>query len=320
MHFINSKLEPYFEYCFTSIQNKLFRIVQSPVATILMLHRVEKRRHSNIPCFNSLIISPEFLENTIQWYMKNNYSFISISELLEELNIPKKSKNGKKIVISVDDGYKDTYENAFPIFMKYNVPFIFYVSSAFPNKKIPLWWNYLNDLITNNTRLVLKNGLILSCDTIEKKQKIYIYLSKEILKMGDNLTDSFNFLFNETITEVIEKYEHMLIDWQDIQDMSKNTICSVGAHTTNHLGLRYCDYKFLLKDIIENKVKIESVINKAVEHFAYPYGTHFSVGRRDHKIAQNAGFRTAVVAYSSDVFPYHRNELYCLPRVMLHEW
>jgi len=313
------KIESYIEYGYTVLENNLISIIQKPIATIMMLHHVNETSIYRINCLKDNSITPDFLENTIKWLLDKKFEFVSISDLEHALNNNLWDGNGRKLVISIDDGYKDTYDKAFPIFEKYKIPFIFYVSSAFPDKTVLLWWKYLNDIISLNDKIQLNNGNVLLCDTYEKKQKVYISLSKKILRMGNNINNDFNKLFKNSIEEIIEKYKELLIDWQSIKEMSMSEFCSIGAHSTNHIGLRYCDSEYVMADIIKNKRKIEEIIGKDVRHFAYPFGTHFSVGRRDYKLAIKAGFATATATYSSDVFPYHKNNLYCLPRKMLHE-
>lgn len=39
------------------------------------------------------------------------------------------------MVFTMDDGYKDNYTNALPIFKKYNVPYTIFVTTNFPDRQ-----------------------------------------------------------------------------------------------------------------------------------------------------------------------------------------
>jgi peptidoglycan/xylan/chitin deacetylase (PgdA/CDA1 family) len=99
--------------------------------------------------------------------------------------------------------------------------------------------------------------------------------------------------------------------------MNKHSLCTIGAHTYEHFGLRFSNEEIVRKDIKRNKDQLESILNNTVEHFAFPYGTHYSVGNREYQIAHQAGFKTAVVTFSSPIYNYHANKLYSLPRINL---
>ena len=101
----------------------------SGMATILTLHRIyhmdKNRLPVNRPCApEGLKISPEFLEKFIIDCKSKGYDFISLDELF--LILKNKQKVSKKIIFTIDDGYKDNYTHAYPIFKKYKVPFTIY--------------------------------------------------------------------------------------------------------------------------------------------------------------------------------------------------
>ena len=110
-------------------------------------------------------VSPLFLEKFIIELKSKGYEFISLDRLYEIL------KNGEKvekqIVFTLDDGYEDNYKIAYPIFKKYNVPFAVYITTSFPEKKAILWWYILEDLIIENSEIILFDGLKYICKTEE---------------------------------------------------------------------------------------------------------------------------------------------------------
>lgn len=77
-------------------------------------------------------------ENQMQ-YLSKVYSPISLERMAQHI------RNGtslpsKAIVITFDDGYRDNYENAYPILKKYQIPATFFLTTGFVGTgEIPRW-------------------------------------------------------------------------------------------------------------------------------------------------------------------------------------
>lgn len=88
---------------------------------ILMYHMVSS--HIKNTKFNGLRVEPIEFEKQIKYLVDNNWTFFTISELIEKKdNLPYKS-----VAITFDDGYEDNFTNAFPILKKYNVKATIYI-------------------------------------------------------------------------------------------------------------------------------------------------------------------------------------------------
>ena len=105
-----------------------------------MLHRVVEHR-SDKPSQRVLEVSPEWLEQRILEYKKKGYTFVSIDAL---------PKQGHWVCITLDDGYRDNYTLAYPIFKRLGVPFTVYVTTGFIDNKMPMWW-YPNERLGIST-------------------------------------------------------------------------------------------------------------------------------------------------------------------------
>ena len=128
--------------------NSFINAYFSGIGTIFMLHRVYPFEDGKLLPNENMKVSPLFLERFIIEFKSLGYEFISINELYEIL---KNNRNVKKqIVFTLDDGYKDNYVIAYPIFKKYNIPFTIYLSTSFPEKSAVLWWYVLEELIIKN--------------------------------------------------------------------------------------------------------------------------------------------------------------------------
>lgn len=88
---------------------------------ILMYHMISS--HKKNAKFNGLRVEPIEFEKQIKYLVENNWTFFTMSQLIEKKdNLPKKS-----IAITFDDGYEDNFTNAFPILKKYNAKATIYI-------------------------------------------------------------------------------------------------------------------------------------------------------------------------------------------------
>jgi len=75
-----------------------------------------------------LTVSTEEFESQIKYLTENDYQFITLGELYE--NIEKKKVPKKAAVLTFDDGYDDNFNEAFPILKKYNARGTFFIISS----------------------------------------------------------------------------------------------------------------------------------------------------------------------------------------------
>ena len=122
------------------IKRKIHNLLHPKVGEIWMLHRVVEHR-SDKPSQRVLEVSPEWLEQRILEYKKKGYTFVSIDAL---------PKQGHWVCITLDDGYRDNYTLAYPIFKRLGVPFTVYVTTGFIDNKMPMWW-YPNERLGIST-------------------------------------------------------------------------------------------------------------------------------------------------------------------------
>ena len=78
--------------------------------------------------------------DTFEWQLNKLRSDWHVIQLKDYLGILKDGKSLKKVVvITIDDGYCDFFDIAFPILKKFNLPATFFPTVEFVNRKIWLW-------------------------------------------------------------------------------------------------------------------------------------------------------------------------------------
>jgi len=102
--------------------------------TVLAYHKVNNSDK------NALSVSVENFEKQMEYLRVNGYHVISHEELLNK--IKKSTEIDKKtVVITFDDGHKDNYGFAYPIFKKYGYTATIFLSISFIGKENFLSWD-----------------------------------------------------------------------------------------------------------------------------------------------------------------------------------
>lgn len=298
-----------------------FSLVQryfSGVATILMLHRVAQFEHNKLFPNESMKVSPEFLDKFISRLRDSGHSFISLDELFEILK--KGSKAKKCIVFTLDDGYKDNYTTAYPVFRDHNVPFAIYVTTSFPEYSAILWWYALEEIILKNKEVIFNNTKY-ACEDFQQKNELFLKIRNVILSYvaQSSAKNEIENFFHAYAVDWASLAKKLAMTWDNIIELSRDPLCTIAGHTENHYSLNRLSESGVRDEIVGANKLIESKINRKVEHFAYPFGSRDEIGKREFDIVKTLGIKTATTTRCGNIFLEHKNYLESLPRVMLAE-
>jgi len=290
----------------------------SGIATIFMLHRVDKIDKNKIHANENMKISPEFLEKFILEAKQYGYEFISLDELQQLLSGNKNTR--KKLVITMDDGYVDNFTQAYPIFKKLQIPFTVYITTSFPEQNAILWWYVLEDLLHAHSHIELSDGSHYTYSNADEKNKTFLKIRKKILNLDQtDLLNNLNQLFSKYKVDWNEKTQELAMSWEQIKLLSQSSLTTIGGHTKNHYAFNKISHELILQEITDANALIHQQTGKIVEHFAFPFGSIHEVEQKQIELVKTFDFKTAVTTRRGNIFKQHKDYLYCLPRVMLTE-
>ena len=291
---------------------------------VFMFHHVRKLENRSFSPNYHLNVTPEFLDKMITSLKNKGHEFITMDDVALRLQHPKQYENAPPFAaLTLDDGYRDNAENAVPVFQKHNVPYMIYVATGITERESMLWWEDLEHVIAarNNMHVDLPDGRIeFDLSTTSKKQTAYKQLVNHLLADVDEREQ-------RKIVASIAKYndfdqrahaDREIMDWRDINELIKDPLCSIGAHTINHYILSKLSEEDALFEMRQSLKVLEQEIGYAPEHFAYPYGMKFAAGKREFELAKKIGFKTAVTTRHGVIFPEHKDHMTALPRVSVN--
>lgn len=100
----------------------------------------------------------------------------------------------------------------------------------------------------------------------------------------------------------------------NVNEMSESPLCTVGAHTVNHIMTRFASQETLEQELKESKLFLENILKKEVCHFAFPYGSPRACSYFDLKYIKSCGYKSAVTTFQYHVGKRFKNWKYLLPR------
>jgi peptidoglycan/xylan/chitin deacetylase (PgdA/CDA1 family) len=122
---------------------------------------------------DKMTVTGSAFEEQMKFLKDRGYHVITLNQLFDfldfKIQIPKKS-----VVITIDDGWRSTYEIAYPILKKYGYPATLFVYTALiTGSKQTLNWDLINEMADN--------GIDLQCHT-RTHRKLTALASKESFK------------------------------------------------------------------------------------------------------------------------------------------
>ena len=296
-----------------SIQN-----YYSGVATIFMLHRVGENDPDKLPANENMKVSRTFLDSFIKLLLKKGYEIVSLDQLYDILLAKKSVTN--KVVFTFDDGYKDNLTLALPIFEKYNIPFTVYVTTSFPDRRAILWWYALEDILLNHKTIELSDGSLYQCGDLIEKQKAFLTIRDKILKLNQaNLANLLEDLFSSYKVDWHAYSDKLALSWEEIITLANHDLVTIAGHTVNHYAFNQLTADQINHEVLSANERLESKINKKIEHFAYPFGSENEVGETEYTTVKNLKLKTVTTTRRGNIHLQHATHLYALPRIMLTE-
>jgi peptidoglycan/xylan/chitin deacetylase (PgdA/CDA1 family) len=107
----------------------------------------------------------------------------------------------------------------------------------------------------------------------------------------------------------------LTLNWDEISQLSREPLTTIGAHTINHYNLCNLTDKQSFNEISESKKIIETKINQKVNHFSYPLG---KFGIREIEFVKRSSFSTATTTKNANIFINHNDHLLALPRISIN--
>ncbi len=267
-----------------------FRWANRGSLCVLMYHRFSRNAETD------KISAAEFTAHLD--YLSRRANVLSLSETVETL------KNGDSlplnaVVITIDDGYADSFDIAFPLLQKFQMPATIYAVTDFLDGKCWLWTDLmryvLSETTMENVRLEFSAGGIIKTKLNGKQSR-----SETANRINALLKKMPNESKNSKIEEIARDLKVEIsatptddfspVSWEQAIEMDAGRV-QIESHTVTHPILTNISQNELDDELRESKKRLETKLNKEIKHFCYPNG---NLNEAVRKSVENAGYESAV--------------------------
>ena len=265
------------------------RAPEAASRAILMYHRIgpAEPRHLTIP-------SKEFLEH-LHLIRSLGYRVCDLAELaLDE------ESAGRRVAITVDDGYEDALTVASPILEELGCPATFFVVAASVMDGGAFWWDIVDHTLLRadlpaSIRVPFRDGpedlpMESADNRLRARDRLFSALYLADLNERQAILDALVRLVAER-----RRLSSALLDRDQVVELARKPGMRIGSHTLNHLWLPTQTTGRCLQELTRSKSLLENLLGQPVRALSYPFG---GTAAFLQPLAAHAGYDVAVTTES----------------------
>lgn len=254
---------------------------------ILLYHRIKDGEAS---LFGSTSISVFSRQMAM---LSRHFRVFPLEELVQRA--ASKDVPPRAIAITFDDGYRDNYQNAFPILKQLSLPATIFLATGPLDSNRPLWHDRVFDALERTrAEWVSIDGERYPLRTLSDRRAALNAFRRYL--RGHTLRD-WDLWIERLLSELGTLHEGHLhsekLRWQEVEEMSKDGI-TFGAHTVTHPILTRMPLDQAAEEIRISKEAIEKRLGTPVRLFAYPNGGRDDFDESIKQLLKKTGFLCAV--------------------------
>lgn len=230
-------------------------------------------------------------------YIVKQFKPISIDEFYNRyIN---NSWQGKEILLTFDDGYRNMLTTGLPMLEKYDVPFALFLTTD----------NISYDLLfpTTINRIVnLASSAATDEETCLRTSKILKTLPiKTVEKVCDELQ---NQIPSEEYKSLRRKYASVNpLTWDEVKIIAESQLCTIGSHCVNHICCHNRQpFEEVKRQFSQSKSEIEKRLGISCDYLSYPNGNYTP---EVINLAEECGYKMAFSTRYEPIIGMDKNKM-----------
>ena len=237
-----------------------------------------------------------------------DHEVISVDEHIRRLasdEAPERST----VVVTVDDGYRDFFDVAFPVFERFGIPVTVFVATDFVDGGW-LWWDRLRYSLFNTP------ARHLSVSVDGARFDVSLGAEDERAAAWNKIADRCRFLPNDAKFSILAEVEragrlhvpespppeYSAFTWAEVGVMAAHGV-SFASHTVSHPILTRIGREAVYREVAESRRVLTEKAGMRSRAFAYPQGGPADLDDEVIEAVRAAGIDGAYIAYQRGASP-----------------
>jgi peptidoglycan/xylan/chitin deacetylase (PgdA/CDA1 family) len=284
---------------------------------VVTLHHVRPEPPAAFAPNALLAVTPEFLDRFIGHFSARGWRFVPIDEMLASSD----PGEPRRIAVTLDDGYRNNLQHAWPVFQRHGTPFTIYVCPGFCDRSAELWWEALERIIARAQEIPAPGETAsakLSTRGVAEKQDAFRLWTQWLTTVADETRQrvAIRALAAGQGLDLSALAAELVMDWDEVRRIASDPLCTIGAHTMTHPALARLPQQEAATQMVASADRIHDEIGTRPTTIAFPYGYPAAASAREAGLAEEAGFAGSFTTQPG----YIRTEgsRHGLPRVSLN--
>ena len=236
----------------------------------------------------------------------------------EDLPAALAGRRERVVVVTVDDGYRDGYEVAFPVFAAHGIPATFFIATGFPDGEARAWWEELRRMVERAAVPSLPRSRWLPEEVpvrgparepaIRLLQRLYARLPAEEAAM---------FLGHVGRAAGTGRLPAdpggTWMTWDMVRALRRGGM-RIGGHTAHHPVLSRLSPEAQRAEVARCGARLEAEVGEPMRWFAYPVGGREAFDHHAKDAVREQGVELAFSCYGGWASPAAVVDRYDVPR------
>lgn len=275
--------------------NALARLLPRDGVVILNYHRIGNGAASRYD--RALWSATEQSFDDQLAFLKSHCDVIALDELAQAL----RTRGGRHVAITFDDGYLDNYELAFPALRRHRLPAAFFIATSFIDRPRLPWWDEIALLArtTAAARLDLRDWIAAPLAPAADREACIAALLRAYKVLPPEQAAAFLARLRDQAGGAdagVEAVAGHWMTWDMVREMAGAGM-TIGGHTVNHPVLATLPAAQQREEITGCAARLREELGQRMDYFAYPVGGRRSFNADTTACLEELGVRYAFSYY-----------------------
>ena len=304
-----------------------FRRRQREGPAIVTYHGVYPNKYQPLdPALDGNLVTATLLRSQLR-LLKARYTVISPEQFVSCCK-SREPVPPRTVLLTCDDGLQNVLTLMVPLLQEEGLSCLFFVTGAsLSDEPSMVWYEELYLMFLNSPHLcdldLPEIDICMRIEGIEQKRLAWRDLVKQLSQFSLPMRTSFlqeiraqmglsGGWSSAYLKDAVLRSRFYMLTLPELRELA-NSGMSIGSHTLSHPMLSRQSAEGSWAEISESRIALQDSLHRQVWALAYPFGDRDSVGDRELKMAQRAGFACAFLNIESDVDT--EESLFALPRI-----